>query len=173
VRTLQLALVIATPLAVYSGTYAVMSAALAPPSSHIPVTLKRTGPAPLPPGAQTSGAFYGLTGLHRSGETLGYIDRYSGPWPVFFKYHGCPVTKRGAFRLTVYRARPRVALHGPGLGVWGPGAWHLFSRTLVDRKTSDSATYTYPGTPSTYYLYRVVIPDGRGCASWSLGTATN
>jgi hypothetical protein len=132
--------------------------------------LENAWDAPLPPGPDASGALYGPM-RHRSGEGVSYIDGYSGPAPVFFKYRGCPLTKRGAFRLTVYRARAYQVWHA--LVVKDHGAWQRYSRTVVDRKTSDGAIYMYPGTPRTYYLYRVVIPGGRGCASWRLGGVSN
>jgi hypothetical protein len=48
-----------------------------------------------------------------------------------------------------------------------------YSRTVIDRKGSDNATYAFPGQANSEYLYKVDVPSAYGCRAWSIAVETN
>lgn len=98
---------------------------------------------------------------HRSASISNLDAGSSQLWHVGLAYQGCPRTRAGAIRLTVYMAR-------------GPATKRTqYSRTVVDRKGSDSATYAFPGQANTEFLYQVDVPSAHGCQAWSIAGETN
>jgi hypothetical protein len=98
---------------------------------------------------------------HWSASISNFDAGSSQPWHVGLAYQGCPRTRAGAIRLTVYMAR-------------GPATKRTqYSRTVVDRKGSDSATYAFPGKANTEFFYQVDVPSAHGCSAWSVAVETN
>jgi hypothetical protein len=94
-----------------------------------------------------------------------------GGWSVWFTYFRCPVTPRGAFRVTVYQSPigPRLVQRTvPAL----PRGAKQVGRTRIYRKASGSGTYTFVGR-SAFNYYRFQVPARAGCDSWSMSTTTN
>ncbi len=111
---------------------------------------------------------YFVQNQHASRTVTGYQDLSMQPWQVWFRYRNCQVTRRGAFRVTVYK------IHGtPSERLHIPRSAQQITETLVLRSPSGGGTYQYPGSQETSYFYKVEVPGKRGCASWSYGGLTN
>jgi hypothetical protein len=125
------------------------------------VALHRVGPGP-PPSVEPKGIFHhshwGLDSTFEGPPAGSHWDRY-----LWFRYTGCPATLRGAFRLTVYVSRSPL-----GVPPYRHNARYRrqYTRTIVDLRESDTATYTFPVTSRRYYPIHVVIPATAGCQSW-------
>jgi hypothetical protein len=98
---------------------------------------------------------------HRSASISNFDAGSSQPWHVGLAYQGCPRTRAGAIRLTVIVNK---GLHTERT---------QYSRTVVDRKSSDSDTYAFPGKANTEFLYQVDVPGAHGCQAWSVAGETN
>lgn len=122
---------------------------LSPASRLAALSRQRTPPMPWP-----GGESYKHSAVFTSYEDLGYAPR-PFLWEVAIWYSNCPVTRAGAFRLTLF-ANGRQ-----------------YSRTLVDFRPSEKAVYTWPAREETTWKYHVEIPSGRGCAYWELGSVGN
>jgi len=130
-----------------------------------PVALERVGAAPPP------GQFGSNTIFHHGQMLQQFLD-----WPsqltqredFWFVYTNCPVTSRGAFRVTVYRSGYGIVDHG----AVPRGKQTTLSVTLVDRRASDSARYWFPAPGKRFYFFKVEIPAPRGCA-WKLSDGGN
>lgn len=81
---------------------------------------------------------------------------------IMFRYRGCPVTARGAFRLTVFIAKPNTER-----------PIKQYSQTVVDRRPSDRRWYYVPVGGWIDYVGVVEIPSKRGCTAWSLSSTKN
>jgi len=81
---------------------------------------------------------------------------------IMFRYRGCPVSARGAFRLTVFIAKPNT-----------DRPIKRYSQTVVDRRPNDRRWYYVPVEGGIDYAGVVEIPSKRGCAVWSLWSSTN
>jgi hypothetical protein len=98
---------------------------------------------------------------HRSASISNFDAGSSQPWHVGLAYQECPRTRAGAIRLTVFVNK---GLHTERT---------QYSRTVVDRKSSDSATYAFPGKANTEFVYQVDVPSAHGCQAWSIAGETN
>jgi len=81
---------------------------------------------------------------------------------IMFRYRGCHVTGRGAFRLTVYLG---------DYTTWRP--IKQYSQTVIDRRTSDRRWYYVPVEGGIQYVGVVEIPSKRGCTAWYLSSTGN
>lgn len=96
---------------------------------------------------------------------MGIPSRTSAPGHFWFRYSHCPVTARGAFRLTVYESVDE----GPSPSSRRPvRTLKQFSMTLVDWRLSDNADYMFWARGQRYYYYHVEIPAAKGCV-WREG----
>jgi hypothetical protein len=102
----------------------------------------------------SGGESYRRSATLTSYEDVGYAP-HPYLWEVAIQYSGCPITRAGAFRLTLFKDGRQ------------------YSRTMVDFRVADKAVYTWPGQTETTWEYRVAIPSRRGCASWSMGIVGN
>jgi hypothetical protein len=98
---------------------------------------------------------------HFSATISNFDAGSSQPWQVGLAYQGCPRTSAGAIRLTVYMSKGLTTKRTQ------------YSRTVVDWKGSDSATYEFPGKANTEFFYKVDVPSARGCQAWSVVVETN
>lgn len=101
-------------------------------------------------------------------------DDTNDVWSVFIRYKGCPVTPRGAIRVTVYQNQYK----------WNPvgqGEWVAdyskpavrYSRTAIDHRPSDNVLYTWPAHKRSSWEVHLQVPSPRGCSWWKYGGETN
>lgn len=107
-----------------------------------------------------------VSGL-RFGRTIPFYDDSGDPWYITVSYSKCPVTPRGALRLTLYKSPPAKGGRRPS------GHRTLYSHTVVDRRESDRATYKFRATFETYFFAKIEIPSKKGCKEWSFASQTN
>ncbi len=113
-----------------------------------------------------------LAGTHS--QELDTYDDGGHTWMVYVRYSGCPVTSRGAFRVTVYGYAYK----------WNPigqGSWVAdfskpairYSRTARDYQRSDSVMYTWPANFESTWEVHIEVPSRKGCVRWQYGAETN
>jgi len=134
----------------------------------IPVPVERVGPAPV-----NSRAYYPVAGQHHGNTVYAYEDLGgTQPWHIWIRYSNCPATSTGALRLTVYKAS--AAKNPPGrIGAYPSPSETLYSQTMTDYRTSDSATFAFPGQPETFFKVRIDVPNHLGCEEWRFGSEGN
>jgi len=81
---------------------------------------------------------------------------------IMFHYRGCPITPRGALRLTIFLANPTNGR-----------PTKRYSETIVDHRSSDTRWYYIPVDGGVIYTGVVEIPSKRGCSVWTLWATTN
>jgi len=107
-------------------------------------------------------------------QTVGTYDDGGYSWSVYVRYRGCPVTPRGAFRVTVYSNAYKW--NSVGQGSWVPDFSQpavRYSRTAIAYKPSDSVLYTWPAHLESSWEIHIEVPSRKGCASWQYGSETN
>jgi hypothetical protein len=77
---------------------------------------------------------------------------------------------QGALRLTLYQT-PRSESAPDVTAAFKQKA--LYSRTLVEHRSSGSFTYEFPGRQETFFFVRIEVPGTSGCAGWQYGAPTN
>jgi hypothetical protein len=140
-------------VALASGEYAVASAPRL-------VTLIKSGPAE--PDVPVN---WNLGGPRHHSAILSFNQGARGPWRVWIRYKGCPVTSLGSLRFTLYTFPRRGATQ-----IQDFRHSRQYSHTVVEHSKSGNATYVFPGKEGTDYFIRVVIPAKAGCASWRMGS---
>jgi hypothetical protein len=96
-RLIELILILFIAVAAVSAVVLVTLQVKAETASRTLVVMKRTGDAPSLAATVWSPAFH--TGRYRAA----YQDLSTQPWEIYLRYHGCPETRQGALRLTLYR----------------------------------------------------------------------
>lgn len=112
------------------------------------------------------------TGKYSS--VLGTYDDGGSPWSVYVRYKGCPVTPRGALRVTVYQNQYKW--NSVGQGSWVPDfskSALLYSMTAIDHKRSDSVLYTWAAHRESSWQVHIDVPSAQGCTWWKYGSETN
>ncbi len=120
---------------------------------------------------------WSTTVVGRTSAVLGTYDDGGTWWGVYVRYRGCPVTRRGAFRVTVYEYDyiwEKAPSYGQGMyGVDRTKPPHRYSTTAIDYRPSDDVLYTWPAHfPSTWQVH-IDVPNRRGCRVWRYGSEGN
>lgn len=102
------------------------------------------------------------------------IDDYSGPHPYNFinfnlRYRNCPVTRKGALRLTVETAGYRVTgrTHDGRMFIARTGPIVRWSRPTTFWSRNLAASLMVPAPRKGLYYWKVEVPSARGCA-WQI-----
>jgi hypothetical protein len=110
----------------------------------------------------------------KGSRVLGSYDDGGDSWSVYVRYRGCPATRHGAFRVTVYQNRYKWDSLGQGSWVADFSKPAVrFSHTAVDYRQSDKVLYTWPAHPESYWQVHIQVPSYKGCARWTYGSETN
>jgi len=107
-------------------------------------------------------------------RTLGTYDDGASSWSVYVRYRGCPVTPRGAFRVTVYQNQYKWNSIGQGSWVGDLSKPAIrYTRTAIDYRRSANVLYTWPAHRESSWEVHVEVPSPKGCTWWKYGSETN
>lgn len=82
----------------------------------------------------------------------------------WFEYSDCQTTPLGAFRITVYEQPANPS--GYDYSDFPSGLARQYTKTFVDRKPSDSLTFSWPLRGGKSYHTVVEVPGRLGCVQW-------